>query len=1449
MPNLRRLRHYLWVLSLALLLGCGGGGADSVGSGVSGVNPPGISPTVSGQTATVIIRHQLLARAVPSGISNLRVTGFNSDNRTVFGPRTVAKASEIHLQEVPIETVSLRIEYLQGETVRGRGVVSVSLEPSEILVINDPPFEDVGPPVSPTGQVILEFPQLAQLPESIDGIRITGVTAMGRAVFGPISDLLKAELTLDGVPVEVISLTVEYLQGETVKGLGRVQVVVEGEATVRVEAPVYQPPAAILESLQLSPGDLTVGKGQSLDLTLMGIFDDHTQQELTASATWQVESVTVARVEDGRLYGLSAGTAILTASIGEISVSRQVTVTPAQLLSLAISPLSPSVPAGLTQQLSVMGTFSDNTSIPIHDLEWDSSEPYYASVDENGLVTAHAEGSVTITAVKKGVTAQVALTILPGKLQQIIINAPASIPLGLTRKAEAYGVFSDGQSRQITSDVVWTTLSEETAVVTNGQFGGEVTARKLGDFTLSATLDGVEAKQQVTVGEAVLSSITVLPQSATLAKGLSIQLSAWGTFSDGTYQPLTGVTWVSGMALSINSSGLARAVGLGQVEVNAYLAGRRGTASVIITPAVLQEILIEPQTVRVPLGVSKVLDLTLKMSDGLYSTAPGDVTWASSNSEVAVVDHTTNPPVVRTLAVGSATLTATRGDISAAVPVEVTEETINSISIEPTVLELPTQSFQLFKAYANYSNGQRQDVTLDVAWATSDLNVARFSTTEKGKLETRFVAGPTSLTVTAALPGGGPTAQQTLIVRPAKLLSISVTPLSSSIPVGGRSGLRVYGRYDNNSSDTIEYACTYTSSAPSVGTVGGHNGRDSRFEGRRVGTFTITVVPFGDLELAQTVSVTVTPAVLKAVELSPGYNRTPPVGASYQLYLHEVYSDERKLDITTDSVWASDDPTIATVENGLVHILRSGRTDIRAVHRTGTLNLSVSSASVTQTGLRVDPKVSTIPVGIRYPMKATGLYNSSAQWDLTKSVVWESSAPDIVSVSNTAETSGELTALQSGVATITARTQGGGFQASATVTVNQASLVNLAIDQGPSVLEKTHQRRFLVQGIFSDGSRYFMGDRVAWSLGSTGLGEVSNEPADSGTLRLGTTLGEMTLSVTDLVSSLSTSQHVSVVDEPVLAVKRVDKTLVSLSSSPDDRRLYFVHPIGLNIYSLPELELLDTVITEATGRSDLSPDGSTFWIAHPSQPYLTRVNTTNLNVDQIPLPGFSGASQVAFGGDGRAFVRSGSNLLVLNGTTGTVMGTLAHGSITGLMAVDRTSPNVLFRTSTSPTRVSRFEIVGDRPVFRSTSTTGSGGGNLRINPRGSGFFVPSGGGNDVPNLGIPYALHYFDLFDLSHVFSTVRVEEAYPRDAAFSPDGLLGYSVSGTSMVNADHPQASVVDLATGQVLGYVPLDYTFYSTGPDRVEVTQKGNYFISYSNVNGSDPDGSQLSVIRLR
>src|SRR5215471_20924979 len=55
------------------------------------------------------------------------------------------------------------------------------------------------------------------------------------------------------------------------------------------------------------------------------------------------------------------------------------------LQSIAVSPQGGTVAAGLTQQFTATGTFSDGSSRPITSVSWSSSDTTLATIDSNGL--------------------------------------------------------------------------------------------------------------------------------------------------------------------------------------------------------------------------------------------------------------------------------------------------------------------------------------------------------------------------------------------------------------------------------------------------------------------------------------------------------------------------------------------------------------------------------------------------------------------------------------------------------------------------------------------------------------------------------------------------------------------------------------------------------------------------------------------------------------------------------------------------------------------------------------------------------------------------------------------------------------------------------------------------------------------------------------------------------
>jgi len=74
------------------------------------------------------------------------------------------------------------------------------------------------------------------------------------------------------------------------------------------------------------------------------------------------------------------------------------TTSPPTLVSITISPDNPSITEGSTQQFTLTGTYSDETSQVLTDVSWSSSLTTIATIDANGLATSISVGSTTITA-------------------------------------------------------------------------------------------------------------------------------------------------------------------------------------------------------------------------------------------------------------------------------------------------------------------------------------------------------------------------------------------------------------------------------------------------------------------------------------------------------------------------------------------------------------------------------------------------------------------------------------------------------------------------------------------------------------------------------------------------------------------------------------------------------------------------------------------------------------------------------------------------------------------------------------------------------------------------------------------------------------------------------------------------------------------------------------------
>ncbi len=187
---------------------------------------------------------------------------------------------------------------------------------------------------------------------------------------------------------------------------------------------------AVLTAIEITPPSVSVGKGQTQQLTATATYSDNTTADVTGSVAWLSDDTDTATITtNGLLTGVEQGTTEVTASLdGVTSNAVQVTVTDAVLTAIAITPTSVSVGKGQTQQLTATATYSDNTTADVTgSVDWLSDDTATATITTNGLLTGVEEGTTEVSASLDGVTSDrvtvnVVVTPLFGEFEDISVN-------------------------------------------------------------------------------------------------------------------------------------------------------------------------------------------------------------------------------------------------------------------------------------------------------------------------------------------------------------------------------------------------------------------------------------------------------------------------------------------------------------------------------------------------------------------------------------------------------------------------------------------------------------------------------------------------------------------------------------------------------------------------------------------------------------------------------------------------------------------------------------------------------------------------------------------------------------------------------------------------------------------------------------------------------------------
>lgn len=427
--------------------------------------------------------------------------------------------------------------------------------------------------------------------------------------------------------------------------------------------------------------NIEVKEGQAYEKNLRDFIEVKQGSAFTdlTNVTWSSNDASVAKVDNGVVTGVKAGTAVITATtVDGYYVTFTVTVKNAMKLNATQTAFAVDLKDNKTVDLNTYLNITNPETKPgttdeytLNDVTYTTSTDEIAEVT-GGKVTFKKTGLAEVKADLNGQT--VTFTF-------IIKDTTAPLPVEINFKANAEStvevaegkVFDENLRDRVeltnggdTRDITWTSLDESIASVSNGMVRGV----KAGETTvIASTKDGYYVTFKVTVVAEPKMEVSQTEFDIDRAEQTSLDLKAYLKLLNTTTDQLdTDVTYTASAdeIASVGPDGVVTFNGTGTTNVKAEYKGQVITFTFHITDSTTPD----PVKIDYTATAEKSIEVTegeaypTSLVDYIELTkggAPADitsVTWSSNDDSVAKVDG----GVVTGLKPGTAVITATTVD-------------------------------------------------------------------------------------------------------------------------------------------------------------------------------------------------------------------------------------------------------------------------------------------------------------------------------------------------------------------------------------------------------------------------------------------------------------------------------------------------------------------------------------------------------------------------------------------------------------------------------------------------------------------------------------------------------------------------------------------------------------------------------------------------------------------
>ena len=510
-----------------------------------------------------------------------------------------------------------------------------------------------------------------------------------------------------------------------------------------------------------------------------------------------------------------------------------------------------------------------------------------------------------------------------------------------------------------------------------------------------------------------VTSVTLDRTSLVLAVKEKYRLEATVLPEDATDR---NVTWTSDNMEIANVDVLgyveAIAVGTAKITVTTDDGGKTATCDVTVLDKVIpiESITLDATSLNLMVGDHDTLLVTITPDN---TTADKTIVWSSNDTSVVTVDQDGR---VEAIGPGIATVTAKNPDSqkSAFCVVIVEAVYVTDVKLDKTSLEIVEGGSEKLNATV-----LPEDATDKlVSWSSDNEKVA---TVDQEGYVTAVAAGTAKITVTTH-DGNKTTVCDVTVRQAVRVTGVELDKSKIEVLIGNTEKLNATVLPDNADDKSV----TWKSSDEKVATVDS----EGTVTGVGVGSATITVTTVDEAKTAEC-AVTVNPVVVTGVTLD---KTEITVEEGKVMKLVATVLPDNATDKTV--AWSTSNPDVATVDhNGIVKGVAAGNATITVTTTDGS---KTASCAVTVTehqivhvdSITLDKVKADVNVGKSVKLVPTvGPDNAD-----DKSVTWKSSDEKIATV----DQDGNVKAVATGNATITATTVDGGYSASCDVTVKEA---------------------------------------------------------------------------------------------------------------------------------------------------------------------------------------------------------------------------------------------------------------------------------------------------------------------------------------------------------------------------------------------------------------------------